>query len=52
MFGANETGLQEGKKAERLDKEVAAEQYSEIYAPVARWGWKPFCLGKILLFSN
>ena len=33
------------------DHAVDAEQYSELYVPVVRWGLKTSCLGKMFLSS-
>ena len=52
MSDASNTGLPEGKQSRMPDSTKAGEQYSELYAPTARWRLKPFCVGEIFLFST
>ena len=38
QYWCYKTGFPEAKQSVMLGSTVAAEQYNELYAPVARWG--------------
>ena len=52
MLDASKTRLPEGKQSRMPDSAKAVEQYSKLYVPVAKWGFKPSCLGEMLPIST